>query len=206
MKNKAGKMTLLAVVLCILSLAVCACGQAEEMPDAEEQQEALSDPLPEDGEQGEASDLEAADAEADTGYEQETTKASAEPESGEGGGKETGSTSGEWMDSSPDLEGHIKALEDGQLTVIESIQKKAEDGGDIMISPGSGDDSEFNKVAVTYDQNTLFKIKTIYDGGASSELSEATAADMESGQMVEVWGSFSGDSLKAVQICIIKVV
>ncbi len=202
MKNKAGKMILLAVVLCILSLAVCACGQAEEMPDAEEQQEALSAPLPEDGEQEKASDPE----EADTGNEQENPEASAEPESGEGGGKETGSTSGEWVDSSPDLEGEIKALEDGQLTVIESIQKKAEDGGDIIISPGGGDDSEFNKVAVTYDQNTLFKIRTIYDGGASSELSEATAADMASGQMVEVWGSFSGDSLKAAQICIIKVV
>lgn len=204
MKNKAGKMILLTGALCILSFAVCACGGAKETPDAEEQQEALGEPLSEDEEQDKDSDPKA----ADTGNEQESPEASAEPESGEGGdkGTETDGTSGEWSDSAPDLEGDIKDLEDGRLTVVEAIQEKADDGGDIMISPGSGDDSEFNKVAVTYDQNTLFKMKTIYDGGASSELSEATAADMTSGQMVEVWGSFSGDSLKAARICIIKVV
>ena len=103
------------------------------------------------------------------------------------------------------LEGDIKELKDGQLTVVEAITEKSDNGGDIIVVPGSGDDSEFNKIAVTYDENTLFAIQTIYDGGARSEMSEATAADLASGQFIRVWGSSSGSGLKATQICIVKV-
>ena len=47
--------------------------------------------------------------------------------------------------------------------------------------------------------------KTIYDGGARSEMSAATAADLASGQFIQVWGSSSDSGLKATQICIVKV-
>ena len=103
------------------------------------------------------------------------------------------------------LIGDIKELKDGQLTVVEAITAKSDNGGDIIAVPGSGDDSEFNKIAVTYDENTLFAIQTIYDGGARSEMSAATAADLASGQFIQVWGSSSGSGLKATQICIVKV-
>ena len=63
----------------------------------------------------------------------------------------------------------------------------------------------FHQIAVTYDENTLFAIKTIYDGGARFEMSAATAADLASGQFIQVWGSSSGSGLKATQICIVKV-
>ena len=109
------------------------------------------------------------------------------------------------MDSNPNLEGDIKELKDGQLTVVENIITKSDNGGDIMEGPGSGDDSEFNKIAVTYDENTLFAIQTIYDGGARFEMSEATAADLAAGQHLRVWGSSSGSGLKATQICIVEV-
>ena len=109
------------------------------------------------------------------------------------------------VDSRPNLEGDIKELKDGQLTVVEAITEKSDNGGDIVVSPGSGDDSEYNKIAVTYDENTLFAIKTIYDGGARFEMSAATAADLASGQFIQVWGSSSGSGLKATQICIVKV-
>ena len=89
--------------------------------------------------------------------------------------------------------------------MVEAITEKSDNGGDIVVSPGSGDDSEFNKIAVTYDENTLFAIQTIYDGGARFEMSEAPAADLASGQFIQVWGSSSGSGLKAPQICIVKV-
>ena len=38
MKRKTGKMILLTGVLCILSLAVCACGKTEEASDTPEPQ------------------------------------------------------------------------------------------------------------------------------------------------------------------------
>lgn len=222
MKKKTGKMILLTGVLCILSLAVCACGKTEEASDTQEPQVVQGEPIPEDDTEDDVSAPEPeADAEGtDTGNEPESPEASPEPQSGESSSQGTDSTqkeqpeaqsqstsgtSAEWVDSTPNLEGDIKELKDGQLTVVEAITEKSDNGGDIVVSPGSGDDSEFNKIAVTYDENTLFAIKTIYDGGARSEMSEATAADLASGQFIQVWGSSSGSGLKATQICIVKV-
>ena len=222
MKRKTGKMILLTGVLCILSLAVCACGKTEEASDTQEPQVVQGEPIPEDDTEDDASAPEPeADAEGtDTGNEPESPEASPEPQSGESSSQGTDSTqkeqpeaqsqstsgtSAEWVDSTPNLEGDIKELKDGQLTVVEAITEKSDNGGDIIVVPGSGDDSEFNKIAVTYDENTLFAIQTIYDGGARSEMSAATAADLASGQFIQVWGSSSGSGLKATQICIVKV-
>ena len=222
MKRKTGKMILLTGVLCILSLAVCACGKKEEASDTPEPQVVQGEPIPEDDTEDDASAPEPeADAEGtDTGNEPESPEASPEPQSGESSSQGTDSTqkeqpeaqsqstsgtSAEWVDSTPNLEGDIKELKDGQLTVVEAITAKSDNGGDIIVGPGSGDDSEFNKIAVTYDENTLFAIQTIYDGGARSEMSEATAADLASGQFIRVWGSPSGSGLQATQICIVKV-
>ena len=222
MKKKTGKMILLTGVLCILSLAVCACGKTEEASDTQEPQVVQGEPIPEDDTEDDASAPEPeADAEGtDTGNEPESPEASPEPQSGESSSQGTDSTqkeqpeaqsqstsgtSAEWVDSNPNLEGDIKELKDGQLTVVENITAKSDNGGDIIVGPGSGDDSEFNKIAVTYDENTLFAIRTIYDGGARFEMSAATAADLASGQFIAVWGSSSGSGLKATQICIIEV-
>lgn len=222
MKKKTGKMILLTGVLCILSLAVCACGKKEEASDTQEPQVVQGEPIPEDDTEDDASAPEPeADAEGtDTGNEPESPEASPEPQSGESSSQGTDSTqkeqpeaqsqstsgtSAEWVDSTPILEGDIKELKDGQLTVVEAITEKSDNGGDIIVVPGSEDDSEFSKIAVTYDENTLFAIKTIYDGGARFEMSAATAADLASGQFIQVWGSSSGSGLKATQICIVKV-
>ena len=198
MKKKTGKMILLTGVLCILSLAVCACGKTEEASDIQEPQVVQGEPIPEDDTEDDAS---APEPEADA----EGTDAGNEPESPEPQSQSTSGTSAEWVDSTPNLEGDIKELKDGQLTVVEAITEKSDNGGDIVVSPGSGDDSEYNKIAVTYDENTLFAIQTIYDGGARFEMSAATAADLASGQFIQVWGSSSGSGLKATQICIVKV-
>ena len=223
MKRKTGKMILLTGVLCVLSLAVCACGKTEEASDTQEPQVVQGEPIPEDDTEDDASAPEPeADAEGtDTGNEPESPEASPEPQSGESSSQGTDSTqkeqpeaqsqstsgtSAEWVDSNPNLEGDIKELKDGQLTVVEAITEKSDNGGDIIVVPGSEDDSEFNKISVTYNENTLFAIQTIYDGGARSEMSEATAADLASGQFIQVWGSPSGSGLKATQICIVKVV
>ena len=222
MKKKTGKMILLTGVLCILSLAVCACGKTEEASDTQEPQVVQGEPIPEDDTEDDVSAPEpAADAEGtDAGNEPESPEASPEPQSGESSSQGTDSTqkeqpeaqsqstsgtSAEWVDSTPNLEGDIKELKDGQLTVVEAITEKSDNGGDILVSPGNGDDSEFNKIAVTYDENTLFAIQTIYDGGARFEMSEATAADLAAGQHLRVWGSSSGSGLKATQICIVEV-
>ncbi len=184
MKKKTGKMILLTGVLCTLSLAVCACGKTEE-PQAVQgepisEYDTKNDSIPE-------------------------PSAETEGESSEDKRKSPSDAPAQWVDSTPNLEGEAKDLKDGQLTVVEYVTEKTDDGGDIMAAPADGDDSEFNKITVTYDENTLFAIQTIYDGGSRVEMSAATAADLAAGQSIRVWGSLSGSSLKATQICIVKV-
>ena len=83
---------------------------------------------------------------------QESPEAETVPESGENSNSGTNSTqreqpeakstsgsSAQWVDSMPNLEGDAKDLKDGQLTVVEFVTEKADNGGDIMVSPGSGE-------------------------------------------------------------------
>ncbi|MDE6906669.1 MAG: hypothetical protein K2P21_00660, partial [Lachnospiraceae bacterium] len=121
-------------------------------------------------------------------------------------GSQSEAKGGEINTAAPNLEGTIKDIQEKQLSVVESITEESENGGDIMVGPGSGDDSEFSKVTVTYDDNTVFVIKNIYDGGARSETENGTSSDLTTGQMVEIWGTSVADGLQATQICIVKVV
>ena len=125
-----------------------------------------------------------------------------EPAGSEDGGEVP--SSGQWTDGEYDLEGNIKDLKDGQFTLVEVVTEELEDGT-LMIGSSGEDDSEFEKTSIAYDEDTRFAIQTIYDGGDRSEMSEATAADLESGQLVKIWGSASDDGWKATQSCIVKV-
>lgn len=181
MKKRAKKLILMAGILCAMSITVCACGSAED---------------------------ESSDAVVTAPAEQQTEPGNAVPEENAAGREptaETDSTPGKWEESEPNLEGSIKEIQDGQLTVVEAVIEKSDDGGDIMVAPGSGDDSDFNKVTVTYDEDTIIAIQTIRDGGASYDMSEATADSMAEGQTIRVWGTPSDNGLKAAQIWIIIV-
>ncbi|MCI8292405.1 MAG: hypothetical protein HFH53_02575 [Hespellia sp.] len=109
-------------------------------------------------------------------------------------------------EKTPDLTGSIKEMQGKQLTVIENVTETSEDGGETMISPGDGDDSEFNKIPVIYDESTLFSIQTIYNGGDKQEVTEATADDLSVGDLIAIWGTSQEDKLIATHIRIIKVV
>lgn len=195
MRNKIRRGILLTGILCVMSFMVCACGKDEAAVGAEEQQSDADDSDP-------AGDVLSPKASAD---EEEAGAAQDFPPETQAEAQDTPSA---WEDSAPDLEGTIKELQDGRLTVVEAVTGTDDDGGGtIMAEPAPGaDDSEFNKVTVTYNEKTLFAIKTIYDGGARSEMEEATAQDLEKDRSVEVWGSLSDGELKATQICILYVI
>lgn len=208
MKKKTRKMVLLTGVLCIFSLAVCACGKTEDTQDTAESQVVRGEPISEDDTKEEDATPETSTEtvpESEENSNSGTNSTQKEQPEAQPEAQNTSGTSAQRADSTPNLEGDVKDLKEGQLTVVESVTEKADNGGDIIVSPGSGDDSEFNKVTVTYDENTLFGIQTIYDGGARFEMSEATAADLAAGQHIQVWGSSSGSGLKATEICIVKV-
>lgn len=196
-----------------MSVTMCACSKEPEASVQEEQQADAEEADAADA--GEAGNDESGNA-ADTAENGNEGNAADTAENGNDGsaaddkqadGNAPQDTQVGWEDSSPDLEGDIKEMQDGRLTVIEAESYKSDDGaGDVMATPAPGaEDSDFNKVVVTYDEKTLFAVKTIYDGGAGSEMEEATADALEKGRTVEVWGEASGDGIQASQICIIKV-
>ncbi len=181
MRNRVTKRILLSGLLCVLGLMTCACGDTKEESGTGAQQEEAGDPTL--GDEPEEEDSEPV---------------------GSNGDEET-PASDQWTDDDYDLQGDVRDLKDGQFTLVEAITEELDDGGTLMISSSGEDDAEFNKVSVTYDENTLFAIQTIYDGGDISEMSEATVADLKSNQTVMVWGSSSESGWKATQICIVKV-
>ena len=196
------KMLLLTGMVSAMGLAVCACGDAKGEAGQEVPQGIEGEPISEEGDKSEDAVQESAADEGgkDSGggvAESEETAQSSE-------GKETDA----WPDSAPDLKGDIKEIAEGQITVVEAVEEELEDGSEaiMVVAPGAeGDDSGFNKVTVTYDEDTLFAVQNIYEGGARYDLSEATAEDMATGQFINVWGRYSGSSLEATRICIVKV-
>lgn len=206
MKNRVKKVLMLTGILCVMGITLCACQGTKEVSDENQNQEEIG------GTDSKEKDIPNEDQEqedpSETNSEDDTLNQ--EPDTENAGKTNNGSQSevngGEINTADPNLEGHIKDIQGKQLTIVESVIEKSENGGDIMVGPGSGDDSEFNKVTVTYDDNTVFVIEYIYDGGARSETENGTASDLTTGQMVEIWGSSTADGVQATQICIVKVV
>ena len=200
MKNRVKKVLMLTGILCVMGITLCACQGTKEVSDENQNQEEIG------GTDSKEKDIPNEDQEqedpSETNSEDDTLNQ--EPDTENAGKTNNGSQSevngGEINTADPNLEGHIKDIQGKQLTVVESVIEKSENGGDIMVGPGSGDDSEFNKVTVTYDDNTVFVIEYIYDGGARSETENGTASDLTTGQMVEIWGSSTADGMQATQI------
>ena len=208
MINRVKKVLILTGILCVMGITLCACQGTKEVSDENQNQEEIGgtdskekDIPNEDREQEDPSETNSEDDADDTLNQESNTE-----NTDETNGSQSGAKGGEINTSAPNVEGTIKEIQEKQLTVVEYITEECENGGDIMVGPGSGDDSEFSKVTVTYDDNTVFVIKNIYDGGARSETENGTSSDLTTGQMVEIWGTSAADGLQATQICIVKVV
>lgn len=206
MKKKASKILMLTGVLCVIGVTVCACQSTKEAPDQKQEQENMEGAeLGEDAAEAELN-MEPEKDDMDEENGNEPSSETEEPNDSKEKPVETGkSNDGSIKEDSPNLEGSIKEIKETQLTVVEAITGQSERGGDIMVDPGSGDDSEFNKIEVTYDEDTVFVIKTIYDGGARFETEKGAVSDLAAGQTVQVWGTSTADGLKAAQITIVKV-
>lgn len=205
MKNRMRKKILLTGMLCAMSVAA-ACGGTDAPQNAQTRQEELTDGGTGDG--AGAAGSEAGDgvnvSEGGTGADAGTTGGGAD--AAQDDTPAAGDVPAAWSDTSPDLEGDIRELQDGKIMVAEAVTETLDDGVEMAVAaPDSADDSEFNKVTVTYDENTLFAVQTIYDGGARAEVSEASAADLAEGQLITVWGTSQGTEWAATQICIVKV-
>ena len=161
MKNRVKKVLMLTGILCVMGITLCACQEAKEVSENQNQEEigetdSKEKDIPnEDQEQEDPSETNSEDDAADDTLNQESNTENTDKTNG----SQSEAKGGEINTADPNLEGSIKDIQEKQLTVIEYIKEESENGGDIMVGPGSSDDSEFNKVTVTYDDNTVFVIK-----------------------------------------------
>lgn len=109
-------------------------------------------------------------------------------------------------DTEGDLYGDIYEVGDEQFTVTEIYTDTLEGGGDIMVMGAPGTEAETPKITVVYDDNTIFEKQKIWDGGASHEETEGSAADLQKGFTAEMWGSYEGDVFHATAIRIVEVI
>lgn len=118
---------------------------------------------------------------------------------------------GKWhvypSDVAADFEGTVWKMDTNSFYIAPGDAEILENGGILAI--GASPDAEIpdsDLVQVVFDENTHFYTRTIYDGGARYDDSDATFKDIEKDQSVSLKGSFENDIFHATEIRISKVV
>lgn len=103
----------------------------------------------------------------------------------------------------PDLSGEIQEISDQTFVLNEIIEEEGEGGTEIAALPL--DEAEMNLITAVWDENTRFTRRTIKNGGADYEDSESSPEALETGAMVNLWGSYEGDVFRASQVRLTEV-
>lgn len=124
-------------------------------------------------------------------------------------------TEGKWHVYPPDVaaavdadfEGTVWKMDTNSFYIAPGDAEILENGEILAI--GASTDAEIpdsDLVQVVFDENTHFYIRTIYDGGARYDDTDAAFKDIEKDQSVSMKGSFENDIFHAAEIRISKVV
>lgn len=124
-------------------------------------------------------------------------------------------TEGKWHVYPPDVaaavdadfEGTVWKMDTNSFYIAPGAAEILENGEILAI--GASTDAEIpdsDLVQVVFDENTHFYIRTIYDGGARYDDTDAAFKDIEKDQSVSLKGSFENDIFHAAEIRISKVV
>lgn len=190
-----------AGLLCLVCLLTCGCGD-EKGGGAETPGQTENPGEPDTAGRTEEPDTARKSKEPDTAGNPGEPDAAGKPEEQDTAGQED---KGEAPEGEPVLEGSVKELKENGFVVTENKSWKEGDG-EVSVGPGSGDDSEFDKFSVVFDEDTVFSLRTIYDGGERYEDEKAGAEDLSEGLSVNIWGEKTGDTVKAKEVQILKVV
>lgn len=109
-----------------------------------------------------------------------------------------------WDSCQMELSGDIQEIGDMQFTVSEIITSEGEDGVQIAISVT--DESKMNLITVVYNEDTYFYKRTIRNGGADFEDSDASPDDLKKGGTAEMKGTYEGEVFHASEIQIVEVI
>lgn len=176
----------------VLGLGLTGCGEAAEPVSEAENLE---------GEPIEENKEEAGGAEQPDSNEEEAGGDTEQPDSQE---KEPEDDTKAPVLAAAELYGDILEIGDGQFTISEiTVEEYGE--GEVMVMGAPGNDS-VNKITVTYDEDTVFTKKKIWDGGESYEEREGTSADLKEDFTVEMKGSYEGDIFHAAEIMVVEVI
>lgn len=145
------------------------------------------------------------------GKSEEASKVSEEQEEADLSGETSGQEEekAEIKNSSQDsslmeLSGDIQDIGDMQFTVSEILVSEGEGGAEIAISVT--DESKMNLITVAYDEETYFYKRTIRNGGADYEDSDASPADLKKGNTAEMKGNYEGEIFHASEVQIVEVI
>lgn len=184
MKYKWKKRIALSLVICLFCMSTTGCASA---PAAENE---LDAPEPINDETNETKQDEGTDAE------------------------NTSETSGKWKVYEPDVaaaidadfEGSVSEINADSFSILPIETSLLEDGSLLTVETAPDVEiSDGNLVKVVFDDNTVFTLRDIYDGGARHEDSDASFKNVEKGVTVSLKGEFQNDIFHARTIRIIKV-
>lgn len=106
-----------------------------------------------------------------------------------------------------ELAGDILEIGTMQFTVNKITQMTDEESGaEIMVIGAPGNEQDMERITVTYDENTKFYKRTIRNGGADYEDTDASPDDLEKEMTAEMKGSYEGDAFHASEIQLVEVI
>lgn len=147
----------------------------------------------------------ASSASGSTGQQEAVQEETAQEDmtQGRSGQQEETQTNSVSESGEPDLSGEIREISDQTFVLNEIIEEEGEGGTEIAALPL--DEAEMNLITAVWDENTRFTRRTIKNGGADYEDSESSPEALETGAMVNLWGSYEGDVFRASQVRLTEV-
>ena len=232
MKYKWKKLIALSLVVCMMAMLTVGCGSSPADGNETNGPEPIADntDTPTKQDETEPEDSASDDAESnspdvsddaegngpdvsdDTGEATEGQKQDSEG-SPENAGNES-KTSGKWhvydadvaaaIDA--DFEGTVYKIDTDSFFIAPSESTLLDNGELLMVASAGGDEiPDEELVKVVFDNNTVFTLRDIYDGGASHKDSDASFQTIKKEVSVSLKGEFQDDVFHADAVRIIQV-
>lgn len=180
MRNRLKKAVMLIGTAGMLGMAVYGCGGTETEPESRQEESEGAEAEPESRQEENEGDA------AEAGPQAESAESSSDME---------------------ELAGEIRELRTMQFTINKITQMTDEESGaEIMVIGAPGNEEDMELITVVYDENTKFDKRTIRNGGADYEDTDASPDDMEKEMTAEMKGSYEGDVFHASEVRLVKVI
>lgn len=105
-----------------------------------------------------------------------------------------------------ELSGDVYEIGTMQFVVNEITVIKGEGDTAIMVVGAPGNEADMNLITVAYDEDTRFYKRTIRNGGADYEDSDASPEDLAEGMTAEMKGNYEGDVFHASEVQLVEVI